>query len=81
MARLASPMKQTRTRHSQTYKDEALALAERSGVSKAAKQLGLHASRLYTRMVIGWGMGERMTADLVCDACAWRYGDASGPRV
>jgi transposase len=30
-------MKQTRTRHSQAYKDEALALAERIGVSKAAE--------------------------------------------
>jgi len=42
-------MKQTRTRHSQTYKDEALALAERLGVSKAAEQLGLHPSQIY-----GW---------------------------
>lgn len=49
MARQATPMKQTRTRHSQAYKDEALALAERIGVSKAAEQLGLHASQLY-----GW---------------------------
>ena len=49
MARQASSMKQTRTRHSQTYKDEALALAERIGVSKAAEQLGRHASQLY-----GW---------------------------
>ncbi len=47
MARQASPMKQTRTRHSQSYKDEALALAERIGVSKAAEQLGLHPSQLY----------------------------------
>ncbi len=36
MARQASSMKQTRTRHSQAYKDEALALAERIGVSEAA---------------------------------------------
>ncbi len=49
MARPASLMKETRTRHSQAYKDEALALAERIGVSKAAEQLGLHASQLY-----GW---------------------------
>lgn len=49
MARQASPMKQPRTRHSQAYKDEALALAERIGVSKAAEQLGLHPSQLY-----GW---------------------------
>lgn len=30
---------------------------------------------LYSRMVIGWAMGERMTADLVCDAlrmALWR---------
>ena len=39
-------MKQTRTRHSQTYKDEALALAERIGVSKPAEHLGLQASQL-----------------------------------
>ncbi|ARH12286.1 hypothetical protein I5189_05330 [Pseudomonas aeruginosa] len=49
MAKQAKPMKQPRTRHSQAYKDEALALAERIGVSKAAEQLGLHASQLY-----GW---------------------------
>lgn len=47
MARPACLMKQSRTRHSQTYKDEALALAERVGVSKAAEPLGLHASQLY----------------------------------
>ncbi len=46
MARPVPLMKQIRTRHSQAYKDEALALAERIGVSKA---LGLHASQLY-----GW---------------------------
>lgn len=34
MARPTIPMKQTRTRHSQAYKDEALVLAERIGVSK-----------------------------------------------
>lgn len=49
MARQASPMKQTRTRHSQAYKEEALALAERIGVSQAAEQLGLQPSQLY-----GW---------------------------
>ncbi|WP_271196257.1 transposase, partial [Azotobacter vinelandii] len=49
MARQASPMKPTRIRHSQAYKDEALTLAERIGVSKAAEQLGLHPSQLY-----GW---------------------------
>ena len=56
MARPASLMKQTRTRHSQAYKDEALALAERIGVSKAAEQLGLHASQLY-----GWRSKKHQT--------------------
>lgn len=49
MARQPSSMKKSHTRHSQAYKDEALALAERIGVSKAAEQLGLHASQIY-----GW---------------------------
>tara|TARA_Y100001949_G_scaffold84759_1_gene71587 strand:- start:1319 stop:1690 length:372 start_codon:yes stop_codon:yes gene_type:complete len=55
MARQATLMKQTRTRHSQVYKDEALALAERI-VSKAAEQLGLHASQLY-----GWRSKRQQT--------------------
>lgn len=37
--------KATRRRHSQEYKNEALALAERVGVAAAAKQLGLHESQ------------------------------------
>ena len=49
MARQPSFMKKTYTRHSQAYKDEALALADRIGVSKAAEHLGLHASQIY-----GW---------------------------
>lgn len=44
-------MKQTRTCYSQAYKDEALGLAERIGVSKAAEQLGLHDSQLYGRRI------------------------------
>ena len=43
-------MEQTRTRHSQAYKDEALALAERLGVSKTAEQLGLHPSQISRSM-------------------------------
>ena len=39
---------QTRKRHSQQYKTEALALADRVGVAAAAKQLGLHDSQLYS---------------------------------
>ena len=39
----------SRTRHSQEFKQEALALAECVGVSKAAQELGLYSSQLY-----GW---------------------------
>ncbi len=38
----------SRKRHSQQYKAEALALAERVGIPVAAKQLGLHESQLYS---------------------------------
>ncbi|WP_020560166.1 transposase, partial [Thiofilum flexile] len=34
-------------RHSREYKEEALKLAATIGMSKAAKQLGLHESQLY----------------------------------
>lgn len=47
MARQAAPMKKTRTRYSQAYKDEALALAERVSSSAAARELGLQPSQLY----------------------------------
>jgi transposase len=40
--------KVTRTRHSQQYKTEALALAELVGVAAAARQLNLHESQLYS---------------------------------
>lgn len=36
-----------RKRHSQQFKDEALALAERVGVRVAASQLGIHENMLY----------------------------------
>lgn len=36
-----------RQRHSQQYKAESLALAEKVGVPTAAQQLGLHESQLY----------------------------------
>ncbi|QJQ95864.1 MULTISPECIES: IS3 family transposase [Halomonadaceae] len=47
MARQATSMKKTRTRYSQAYKDEALALADRVGASAAARELGLQPSQLY----------------------------------
>lgn len=43
----ASGKKATYARHSQEYKAEALKLASEIGVTKAAKQLGLHESQLY----------------------------------
>ncbi|MBY6112819.1 IS3 family transposase, partial [Halomonas sp. DP1Y21-3] len=47
MARQATSMKKTRTRYSQVYKDEALALADRVGASAAPRELGLQPSQLY----------------------------------
>ena len=40
--------KTTHFRHSDEYKQESLKLAAQIGVAKAAKQLGLHESQLYT---------------------------------
>ncbi len=39
--------KKIRRKHPQEFRAEALALAERVGVSQAAEQLGLHTSQLY----------------------------------
>lgn len=47
MARQAASMTKTRTRYSQDYKAEALALADRVGISAAARELGLQPSQLY----------------------------------
>jgi transposase len=58
MASQAKTMKKTRVQHLQTYKDEALALADRIGVNKAAEQLGLHASKLY-----GWKSKKHQAKD------------------
>ena len=48
----------SRKRHSQQYKTEALALAERVGVSSAAKQLGLNESQLYS-----WRVKKRLNQE------------------
>ena len=50
--------RKTRQRHSQQYKTESLALAEKVGVSTAAKQLGLHESQLYS-----WRSKARLSQD------------------
>ena len=47
-----------RQRHSQQYKTESLALAEKVGVATAAKQLGLHDSQLYS-----WRSKARLAQD------------------
>lgn len=39
--------KKTRKQHPQSFKDEALGLAEKVGVAQAARDLGLHDSQLY----------------------------------
>ena len=48
----------TRQRHSQQYKTESLALAEKVGVPTAARQLGLHESQLYS-----WRSKARLAQD------------------
>lgn len=48
MSKSKAVTKQTRRRYTQAYKQEALALAARVGVAKAAAQLGLAESQLYT---------------------------------
>jgi transposase len=47
MTRKTSTRKTTRRQHSQEFRAEALALAERVGIPKAAKELELHESQLY----------------------------------
>jgi transposase len=49
MATKKKQVKQSRNGYSDEYHAEALKLAERIGVSAAAKQLGLHGSQIY-----GW---------------------------
>ena len=50
--------KATRRQHSPEFREEALALAERIGIPKAAKELGLHDSQLY-----GWRSKARAKRD------------------
>jgi transposase len=49
MTKQTGKKKITRRQHAPEFRVEALALAEKIGVSKAAKALGLHESQLY-----GW---------------------------
>ena len=47
MTRQTQSKKKVRTQHSQSFKDDALGLAEKMGVAQAAVDLGLHDSQLY----------------------------------
>lgn len=47
MTKTEIEQKKTRTQYSQSYKDDALSLAERIGFAKAATQLGVQESQLY----------------------------------
>ena len=50
--------KATRRQHSPEFREEALALAEKIGIPRAAKELGLHDSQLY-----GWRSKARANRD------------------
>ena len=68
MSKTTTEHKKTLTRYSQPYKDEALALAESVGMSKAAAQLGLKEAQLYAwrikaRQVMNTGEREQQLAD------------------
>ena len=58
MTRQTGKKKTSRKQYPQEFKDEALALAQKIGVPKAAKELGLHDSQLY-----GWRAKARIQQD------------------
>ena len=58
MTSKAGTKKTTRRKHSPEFRAEALALAEKIGIPKAARELGLHDSQLY-----GWRSKARATRD------------------
>jgi transposase len=55
MTRQSGKKTTSRRQHSPEFRKEALALAEKIGISKAAKELGLHDSQLY-----GWRSKARV---------------------
>jgi len=68
MTKATIEQKTPRTRYSQQYKEEALALAERVGTSKAATQLGLKEAQLYAwrtkaKQLMDTGEREQQLAD------------------
>jgi transposase len=58
MTKQTGKKKATRRQHAPGFRAEALALAEKVGVPKAAKELGLHESQLY-----GWRTKARAAQD------------------
>ena len=60
---MARQSKKTRRRYSAEFKSEALALAEKVGVSEAAEQLNLQTSQLYGWRVKAEALNERGRAD------------------
>ena len=58
MTRQSGKKKAPRRQHSPEFRKEALALAEKIGLPKAAKELGLHNSQLY-----GWRSKARAKQD------------------
>ena len=58
MTKQTGKKKATRRQHAPEFRAEALALAEKIGVPKAAKELGLHESQLY-----GWRTKARAEQD------------------
>lgn len=58
MTKKSIKKKTTRNHYTQTFRDEALALAEKVGVAQAARDLGLHDSQLYD-----WRRKAQVTAN------------------
>ncbi len=58
MTRQSGKKKTSRRQHSPEFRKEALALAEKIGISKAGKELGLHDSQSY-----GWRSKARAKQD------------------
>jgi transposase len=58
MTRQSGMKKTSRRQHSPEFRKEALALAEKIGIPKAGKELGLHDSQLY-----GWRSKARAKQD------------------
>ncbi len=67
MTRKTGTKKTTRRQHSPEFRAEALALAEKIGIPKAAKELGLHDSQLY-----GWRSKARAKRIRAIWSRAWR---------